>query len=182
MSDQPELPSAQLDDKDWTWVLERPCPDCGADVGELSMHEIAELNRSIAGDFAEILRTSADVRDRPTPDVWSPLEYGAHVRDVFRLFMTRLELMLSEDDPMFANWNPNETQEAERYDLQDPSVVAEELVEAGDAIADRFAKLAPEQLARTGRRSDGASFTVESFARYEIHDPMHHLWDVRPKG
>jgi hypothetical protein len=87
--------------------------------------------------------------------------------------------MLTEDDPMFANWNPNETAEAERYDLQDPRTVAAELVEAADGLADRFDGLEPHELRRSGRRSDGAAFTIESFARYEIHDPVHHLWDVQ---
>lgn len=32
---------------------------------------------------------------------------------------------------------------------------------------------------RTGHRSDGSSFTVDSFARYLLHDPIHHLDDVR---
>jgi hypothetical protein len=27
-------------------------------------------------------------------------------------------------------------------------------------------------------RSDGSRFTVESLARYSIHDPVHHLADV----
>jgi len=31
---------------------------------------------------------------------------------------------------------------------------------------------------RTGRRSDGAEFTVDTFARYFVHDPIHHLHDV----
>ncbi len=170
---------AQADDKDWTWVLDRPCPDCGADVGALSIDEVVELNRSCAADWAEVLRTHPTVAVRPEPDIWSPLEYGAHVRDVFRLFLMRLELMLTEDDPLFANWNPNETQEAERYHEQNPAVVATELLEAATAISDRFAGLSADQMSRVGRRSDGASFTVESFARYEIHDPVHHLWDVR---
>ena len=176
-SDAP--PPAVPDDKDWTWVLDRPCPECGADVSQLSVAEVAELNRTCGADWAELLRTRGDVRDRPEPDVWSPLEYGAHVRDVFQLFLGRLDLMLSEDDPLFANWDPNITQVAERYDLQDPNVVAEEVVLAANAIADRFDGLSDQQLQRTGRRSDGASFTVETFARYEIHDPLHHLWDVR---
>jgi len=34
------------------------------------------------------------------------------------------------------------------------------------------------QWRRTGNRSDGASFTVETFARYFVHDPVHHLYDV----
>lgn len=171
-------PPAEADDKDWTWVLERPCPDCSAAVGELSIEEVAELNQSCAASWADVLRTHEAVGERPNAETWSPLEYGCHVRDVFNLFLERLELMLGEDDPMFANWNPNVTQEAERYDLQDPEAVAGELVAAGNAIADRFAGLSPDQLTRTGRRSDGASFTVETFARYEIHDPLHHLWDV----
>jgi hypothetical protein len=35
-----------------------------------------------------------------------------------------------------------------------------------------------DQWQRTGRRSDGACFTVESFARYLVHDAVHHLYDV----
>ena len=172
-------PPAQPDDKDWTWVLERPCPDCGARVGRLTMTEVASLNRRCAESFAEVLgRDDTWVKTRPRPDVWSPLEYGCHVRDVFRLFAERLELMLDQNDPEFANWNPNVTAEAERYDLQDPAAVAAELLSAATHLADRFDEVDSDQLGRSGRRSDGASFTVETFARYEIHDPLHHLWDV----
>lgn len=170
-------PPGQADDKDWTWVLDRPCPDCGADVGNLTITEVAELNRTNAAHWVDVLAEDG-AAIRPAPNVWSPLEYGCHVRDVFTLFGERLDLMLTEDDPMFANWNPNETAEAERYDLQDPVTVAAEIVAAAGALADRFEALSTEQLTRPGRRSDGASFSVLSFARYEIHDPLHHLWDV----
>jgi hypothetical protein len=52
------------------------------------------------------------------------------------------------------------------------------LSEGGRAIAGRFAGVSGGQWQRTGRRSDGASFSVETFARYLIHDPVHHLYDV----
>ncbi len=159
-------------------MLEQPCPECKAEVGGLSVDDVADKNREVATAFANLLRTRPDVADRPVADVWSPLEYGAHVLDVFRLFLTRLELMLAEDDPMFANWDPNETAEADRYDLMDPTQVADDLEAAAAALASRFEGLTPNQLERTGRRSDGAVFSVLSFARYEIHDPIHHLWDV----
>jgi hypothetical protein len=29
---------------------------------------------------------------------------------------------------------------------------------------------------------DGASFTVDSFSRYFLHDVIHHLWDVTPQN
>jgi hypothetical protein len=47
-----------------------------------------------------------------------------------------------------------------------------------DIIAAHFGNLAPGQWQRTGSRSDGAHFTVESFARYFIHDPVHQLYDI----
>lgn len=170
-------PPGRADDKDWTWVLDRPCPDCGIDVGDLSIQDVAHLNRANAADWTQVLQTET-VAVRPATDVWSPLEYACHVRDVFTLFLERLDLMLAEDNPMFANWNPNETAEAERYDLQDPETVAGEFVSAANRLAGRMEQLSPEQLDRSGRRSDGATFSVLTFARYEIHDPVHHLWDV----
>jgi len=119
-----------------------------------------------------------DAADRPRPDRWSALEYGCHVRDVFRLYDYRLGLMLTEDDPLYPNWDQDETAVAEQYSTQDPAVVAGELVAAADVLADHFAALSGPQWLRPGRRSDGASFTVETFGRYFIHDPIHHLHDV----
>jgi hypothetical protein len=97
---------------------------------------------------------------------------------VFRLFLVRLDLMLTQDAPHFANWDQDETARVERYDLQDPAAVAVELVEAGVLLADGFDAVRPDQWQRTGLRSDGALFTVDTFARYFLHDPLHHLHDV----
>jgi hypothetical protein len=57
-------------------------------------------------------------------------------------------------------------------------VVAGELHGAAEVIAARFEGVTGDQWQRTGYRSDGAEFTVESFARYFVHDPVHHLHDV----
>jgi hypothetical protein len=56
--------------------------------------------------------------------------------------------------------------------------VADEIEEAGADLAARFDSLRPDQWSRSGFRSDGARFTIESFARYFIHDPIHHVDDV----
>jgi hypothetical protein len=61
---------------------------------------------------------------------------------------------------------------------QDPAEVAAELRQAALAIAGRFESVSGGQWQRTGTRSDGARFTVETFARYFIHDPVHHLYDA----
>jgi hypothetical protein len=56
--------------------------------------------------------------------------------------------------------------------------VARELVSAGDSLAGRWATVGRDGWGRPGRRSDGSAFTVDSFARYFLHDPVHHLADV----
>jgi hypothetical protein len=119
-----------------------------------------------------------DPRRRPDPLVWSPLEYACHVRDVFALATYRVGLMLDEDDPLFANWDQDATALEDDYAGQDPDAVTADLALRADEFAAALSAVADDQWQRTGRRSDGATFTVESFARYLIHDPVHHLTDV----
>lgn len=166
------------DDKDWTWVLQRPCPECGFDTREIERSEVPELIRENASGWQEIFSTHPDVRSRPRPGVWSPLEYACHVRDVFRLYEYRLGLMLAEDEPHYPNWDQDATAIEQRYAEQDPDRVIIELRLAAESIAAAFAKVAGAQWDRTGIRSDGAKFTVDTFARYFVHDPVHHLNDV----
>jgi len=69
------------DTKDWTWVLERACSECGFDANRLEQNQIAGVVRRTALVWQEVL-ADPEVRRRPSPTVWSPLEYGAHCRDV----------------------------------------------------------------------------------------------------
>ena len=165
------------DGKDWTWVLSRACPECGFDAQSFARGEIPAMIRANAAAWRAPL-ASPGAADRPRPDRWSALEYGCHVRDVFRLYDYRLGLMLAEDDPLYPNWDQDETAVDDDYASQRPAVVADDLVAAADAIADSFARVSADQWLRPGRRSDGACFTVETFARYLMHDPVHHLHDV----
>ena len=111
MSQDP--PAVPPDDKDWRWVLSRPCGECGFDARTVALADVPELIRGNAAGWTDVL-TRDDVAIRPSPTVWSPLEYACHVRDVFRLYDQRLHRMLGEDDPLFANWDQDETAVAER--------------------------------------------------------------------
>jgi hypothetical protein len=168
------------DTKNWTWVLERPCPECGFDASTVEFRSVPAITRRNALEWMPVLERP-DVRQRPDDGTWSPLEYAAHTRDVFRVFAGRLRLMLESDDPAFENWDQDATAVADRYGEQDPAVVAAELRDAADTLADAFERVPDSALDRTGRRSDGSVFTVLTLARYYVHDPVHHLWDVRPR-
>ena len=175
---EPDAPRDLVaDDRDWTWVLDRVCPECEFDVRAFPVDAIVGLIRDNAASWRAQLG-EPDVARRARPDRWSTLEYGAHVRDVYRLYLVRLDQMLDQDDPLFANWDQDQSAVEGDYRRQDPQTVAGELLAAAESLGTAFDLVEGAQWNRPGRRSGGASFTVESFARYLIHDPVHHLWDI----
>jgi hypothetical protein len=165
------------DDKDWTWVLDARCDECGFDASSIRCTDVADGLRRALVDWTEVF-ARADVRSRPSPAVWSPLEYGCHVRDVFGVYAGRIQRMLAEDGPHYDNWDQDATALDDDYPAQPPARVADDLVASGAALADLFDSIAPAQWARTGYRSDGAAFTIDSISRYFLHDIVHHLHDV----
>ena len=175
MSGGPIAP--EPDDKDWTWVLHMPCPACGFDASALQRTDIPPVVHRAVAAFGHAL--DADTASvRPSPQVWSPLEYGCHVRDVCRIFGVRLQRMLDEDDPLFENWDQDETALAERYWAQEPAVVGRELGESGAQIATAFEDVPGDAWQRPGTRSNGSVFTVETLGRYFVHDLVHHAYDI----
>jgi hypothetical protein len=167
------------DTKDWTWVLDERCPECGFEAAGVAPERVAEMVRDNAADWLQVLaRPRAELAARPSDDRWSALEYACHVRDVLRIADERVCLMLERDDPDFPNWDQDETAVADRYDQQSPADVSVALERAAAAFADRLDGVAGDAWRRTGNRSDGAAFTVASYARYLVHDPVHHLDDV----
>src|SRR5215213_7420046 len=87
--------------------------------------------------------------------------------------------MLTEDNPAFADWDQDRAAVDGRYAGQLPSIIGPTLVAAAYAVSDLYDAVPPLSWHRRGRRSDGHEFTVESLARYQLHDVVHHLHDVR---
>ena len=165
------------DTKDWTWVLERPCPECGFDPAAQSLDALPARIHDTAMAWSDVLARPA-VGVRPEPAVWSPLEYACHVRDVHLVFAERVRLMLEVDEPAFANWDQDATAIESGYGTQDPAEVAVGLIEAAGTVAGLYATVTDATRGRRGRRSDGSVFTVESLGSYHLHDVVHHLHDV----
>jgi hypothetical protein len=166
------------DTKDWTWVLERPCPDCGLNAGAVARHELGAAIRDSAAGWPAVLEAPGATQ-RPGPGVWSPTEYACHVRDVHELFGQRVGQMLAEDGAAFANWDQDETAIEQRYDEQDPAVVGPALLAAAERVAAVYDGVPDDAWHHRGLRSNGDAFTVESLGRYHLHDVFHHLWDVQ---
>jgi hypothetical protein len=182
MADDP-LTEPAPDERDWTWVLERTCPQCGYEAWAFDRREIGAKLRATAAAWRQVLESGDIVTRRPpVPDGasprWSALEYGCHTRDVYRLYLERLELMLEKDGPTFRNWDQDAAAITDRYRDQDPTRVRYDLAVAAGKLADAYDRVGGKEWDRRGRRADGVEFTVATMGHYLVHDPVHHLWDV----
>lgn len=173
-----ELPEPDV--KDWTWTVRNRCPECGVAVADLTLRQIAELTDLAAQQWRDLLQNDDEtwLRTRPRPRVWSPTEYAAHVRDIARVFLTRLDLMLAEDTPTFKDWDQDAAALAGDYAKLDPRHLASAVGVSLGAFAARLRDVPIGGESRRGIRSNGSEFTVLTLAQYLLHDMVHHLHDV----
>ncbi|WP_029137416.1 hypothetical protein [Nakamurella lactea] len=172
-----EPDSIQPDTKDWTWVLDRSCPECGFDPGSVSRGNLAGRIAAALEPWPALLAADS-CAVRPQPSTWSRLEYGAHVREVTQLMRRRLEQILTEDDARFANWDQDVAAVEGQYGLQNPRDVAAGIVSGGAALVTAFGSVPADAWERQGVRSNGSRFTAYTLGVYALHDLAHHVWDV----
>ncbi|WP_278255553.1 DinB family protein [Nocardioides convexus] len=174
-----ERTTIEPDTKDWTWVLDEVCPDCGYDAAAVDRAAIGAAIREDAAFWARVL-DDPRAGTRPEPAIWSPTEYGAHVRDVHRVFAGRVEQPAHRARPALRQLGPGRDRPRRALRPADRSRGA-----AGPARGGRvsprawYDRVGDEEWARPGRRSNGSVFTVETLGRYHLHDLVHHRWDVR---
>ncbi|HMC52681.1 MAG TPA: DinB family protein [Acidimicrobiales bacterium] len=160
------------------------CEECGFDPESVSPEAApaalrrfgpryrAPLTRLLAGEDGHDVLSR-----RPQPQVWSAVEYAAHVRDVFELFDRRIAQVLAEDDPELEVIDHDAVVAERRYRELDATAVAEELAAAAERLARTLESLGPGDWDRTGRR-EGEPRSVVEIARRAVHEGSHHLLDV----
>lgn len=167
--------SIEPDDKDWTWVVHTPCPDCGFDPDTVTRDDLTLRMREAAAVVATaVTEPMADIR--PNLQTWSNVEYGAHVRDMCDVMRERLALMLAQDEPTFENWDQDAA--AAAYADLKAEELADEIDEASRQLVLAYLSVPDEAWDRVGLRSNGAFFTVWTLGLYALHDLNHHAWDV----
>src|SRR5688500_5285629 len=112
------------------------CDECGFDFASVPETAIGQALRDAGDGF--VTAVGGAEGERPAPEVWSPLEYACHVRDVAQIQIGRVARGLVEDTPSFEPMGRDERPARFEYARQDAQVVARQLVEAVDALAAVF--------------------------------------------
>jgi hypothetical protein len=165
-----------------TSQVDSPCTECGHDFATLGHSQVIAGVTSLADRLREVLVSTPRERlsERSEPVIWSPLEYGCHVRDVLRFQRERVLAAQAQDRPVFESMRRDERAVEERYNEQDPQVVAGDLTAAATLLTKELAALDERAWARMGIYPWPApeARTVEWVARRSAHELAHHLFDI----
>jgi hypothetical protein len=163
------------------WV----CPECGLDYDTISPRDAVLAARTFPRRYRSLL-THLDpdedpdsvIRRRPAPDVWSALEYTAHVADILDWLASSIRRIEVEDQPRLYEFDPDEKAEEEEYnDL--PLVEALGRLETACAdLSNTIEFMDPAAWTRTGRYEWGEREAID-LARNAVHEGSHHLRDIQ---
>ena len=159
-----------------------PCARCGFDYQLAAAEDASTAISAGADQLADLLtRTDIDLRTRRAPDLWSPLEYGCHVRDVLLVQRERVLAARRTDRPTFEPMGRDERVEHDGYAGQDPAAVARQLRDAAAMFANDLARLQPDEWERALMYSYPVEMerSLRWVAEHTEHEVKHHLLDVR---
>lgn len=161
---------------------EERCEECGFVYHLDHAAAAVRVTPALAGEMAQLLGTEgADVRSRRKPEVWSPLEYACHLRDVLLVQRERVLTARRVDRLEITSMGREERVEHDGYETQDPEDVARQLTDAAQLFARVLARLGDADWERVVLYPvpDPTPRTLAWVAVHTVHEARHHLMDVR---
>lgn len=157
------------------------CVECGFEHELTAAPRTADLIPEHAAAFAQVLRGGADPATRRDPAVWSPLEYGCHLRDMFIVQRERVLLALRADRPFVVPMGRAERVQHDGYADQDPDDVVRQLTECAALLGHLLGRLTEESWGRTlvYNYPDRAERSLAWLAVHTLHEAVHHTHDIR---
>ena len=132
--------------------------------------------REAAAEFCEACRTPADPHGK-TPDGWSAHQIAFHVRDVDReVYGMRIRRTLSEENPLFNNFGPDEWMEA-HYNHEEPlEKILSEFQESVKEVTDLLGNAQPGSWSRPSRHESlGRELTLQLWVERSLAHVEEHL-------
>jgi hypothetical protein len=160
------------------------CAECGFDPADVRPGDLPVAVRSFARRYQAPLTRGLPgedlddvVRRSPGAGVWSALEYGGHVVDIFRVFDDRVRCALEgrEPDEAEVDW---EGRVAAASPGLDRTQVAADLADAADSLATTLDEVNGDEWHLAGLTGRGRSVTVADLGTIVVHEGSHHLLDI----
>lgn len=159
-----------------------PCAGCGFVYDLRQAGTAGDDICARAAAVVDVLRDNAiDVRSRPRPDVWSPLEYACHLRDVLLVQRERVLAARRTNGADCASMGREERAQHDGYNEQDCTDVARQLSDAAALFSNVLARLSAQDWDRAViyHYPETSERSLRWVAVHTAHELQHHLLDVR---
>jgi hypothetical protein len=114
------------------------------------------------------------LKRRPAPGEWSIHENACHLAEVHPLFFRRLDLLLSEDNPVIVSYDPGRDDPEDALLRLDLDEALGRFARDRRRLVARLRQLRPDDWARTARHDEYSAYSVFIMFRHlALHDFQH---------
>jgi hypothetical protein len=161
------------------------CPECGLDYDLISPRDAALAIRTFPRRYRNLLThlgPDEDVDDvirrKPSPDVWSALEYTAHVAQVLDLIAPIIRQIANEDNPHLYFFDSDQQAAEQAYNEWSLLRALGELESACADLSMTIEYMDPAAWNRKGTFDWGEREAID-MVRNAVHEGAHHLRDLQ---
>ena len=160
------------------------CPECGFDYQKVSPRDASGAVRTFPRRYRALLTQFDDtdiedvIRRRPAPDVWSALEYTAHVAQTIDLMAPNLRQIITEDNPFLYTFDPDLQAKEQSYNDWTLLQALGELESACADMSMAIEYVGSNEWNRVGTFDSGEREAID-VARDAVHEGAHHLRDIK---
>ncbi len=170
----------------WQWhrIQAEPCPQCGDYPAALSPSSLGACAVERATAWRDFLRAADEgyLRRSPAFGVFSPIQYGAHVRNILQVYTDRMLLGVERENPVVPIHNPPD-EEWESYNRLDREMLAADIEAQARRLANVVEAMDPSAWSRIVTNDRGSygvyTFTISGLACNAVHEAYHHLLDAK---
>jgi uncharacterized damage-inducible protein DinB len=120
----------------------------------------------------------AILKRRPEPGEWSIHENACHLAEVHPLFFQRLDLMLSEANPVIRSYDPGRDDPEDALLKLDLDAALRRFADDRARLVARLRQLGPADWTRTARHDEYNAYSIFTMFRHlALHD-FHHAYRI----
>ncbi|MBV9661305.1 MAG: adenosylmethionine--8-amino-7-oxononanoate transaminase [Acidimicrobiales bacterium] len=156
------------------------CDVCGVVYADVTVDGALQIIATLPGRIQAAVEAlpEASLRQRPQEQMWSPLEYLCHLRDLLVTATIRLHRTRTEDspaiEPMF-----NDLRAARfHYNRRQLGAIVDEIADNVAGFLAEAIQVPDKDWDRTLRRLPGEIRTARWLLRQTMHEGEHHLRDI----
>jgi uncharacterized damage-inducible protein DinB len=134
-----------------------------------SLENTVEILPSVVREIPEEFR-----KRRPSPEKWSAHEHACHLAEVHPMFFERLNLMLSQENPIIKPYFPDADDAPDVLINTDLDAALERFASDRKNLIEKLKQLSAEDWQRTANHEEYAHYSVFIMFRHlSLHDYLH---------